>query len=66
MFSAFSEKEKTESPSSDDISDDIPAASPLETVEAPLAEDMELPPPTDMEEENAKDDVNDQPTESET
>ena len=60
VFSAFSEKEKTESPSSDEISDDIPAVSltlPVEIVETPTAI---------KKEENIKD-VNDQQlTESET
>jgi hypothetical protein len=62
VFSAFSEKEKTESPSSDEISDDILATSmtsPVETVETS---------PT-SEQESASEDtsgVSDQPTDSET
>lgn len=47
VFSAFSEKEKTESPSSDEISDDLPAPEPavisnIEIVESP-------PPPAPFE-----------------
>jgi len=64
VLSAFSEKEKTESPSSDEISDDIPAAS-----DAPTTELVETAPPTppavEMQEDIAV--VNDQQqTESET
>lgn len=65
VFSAFSEKEKTESPSSDEISEDASVTSHIEIVETP--------PPADKEEiMESKDvqgdvkDVNDQPTESET
>lgn len=64
VFSAFSEKEKTESPSSDGISE----ASVTSHIEI-----VETPPPADREEgKGSKDDsgdvkgVNDQPTESET
>lgn len=60
VFSAFSEKEKTESPSSDEISDDIPAASvtsPIEIVETP---------PAVKTEENIEGVSDQQPTESET
>jgi hypothetical protein len=56
VFSAFSEKEKTESPSSDEISDDIPAAQ--ETSQVEMVAPVEL-----------KDEVNEvseQPTDCET
>lgn len=62
VFSAFSEKEKTESPSSDEISDDIPAPSvnsPVEIVETPSAVE---------ENEEKTESINNvqQPTDSET
>lgn len=41
VFSAFSEKEKTESPSSDDISEEASVTSHIEIVETPAAESDE-------------------------
>lgn len=59
VFSAFSEKEKTESPSSDEISDDILAASVTSPIEI-----VETPPAAESEEEVKN--VNDQPTETDS
>jgi hypothetical protein len=59
VFSAFSEKEKTESPSSDDLSDDQPAAEPFAIDEVGES----LPPPPTIE---VKEVADDQPTDSET
>lgn len=64
VYSAFSEKEKTESPSSDEISEENPAASVTSPIEI-----VETPPPSDKKDDEpaaAVSDVNDQPTESET
>ena len=61
VFSAFSEKEKTESPSSDDISDDLPAPEPAVSANIEIVES--LPPPPAIE---VKEVADDQPTESET
>jgi len=57
VFSAFSEKEKTESPSSDEISDDMPE--PPMTPPVGIVEQQQQP-------EEIVEDVNDQQTDSET
>lgn len=64
VLSAFSEKEKTESPSSDEISDDIPAASDATAFELV---DTQPPTPPAIEKQEDIAVVNDQQqTESET
>lgn len=65
VFSAFSEKEKTESPSSDGISEDASVTSHIEIVETPPPADREESKGSKDDSEDVKD-VNDQPTESET
>lgn len=65
VFSPFSEKEKTESPSSDDLSEELRSA--IETLEAPLpppvaevvtpqVEIVETPPPPAEDEESLAED----------
>lgn len=61
VFSAFSEKEKTESPSSDEISDDLPAPEPVAIANVEVVES--LPPPPAIE---VKEVADEQLTESET
>jgi hypothetical protein len=64
VYSAFSEKEKTESPSSDEISEDLPAPEPAVTSHIEIVESPPPPPAVDVNEEAEV--VEDQPTESET